>query len=78
MPLFVIVIAAIFLQAETITVNRVAGLAIGFIGVAILVGFDVTDLGSANTVGELALIGATLSYAVGTVYAKAHIHGLDR
>jgi drug/metabolite transporter (DMT)-like permease len=75
-PLFVIVVAAIFLKGETITINRVVGLAIGFVGVAILVGFDISDLGSANTLGELALIGSTLSYAGGAVYAKAHIHGL--
>lgn len=75
-PLFVIVIAALFLKGETVTVNRLAGLAIGFIGVAILVGLDVAQLGAANTVGELALVGATISYAVGNVYAKAHVHGL--
>lgn len=75
-PLFVIVIAALFLKGETVTVNRVAGLAIGFFGVAVLVGLDIADLGSANAVGELALIGATISYAVGNVYAKAHVHGL--
>ena len=75
-PLFVIVIAALFLKGETVTLNRVAGLVVGFIGVAVLVGLDVTDLGSANTLGELALVGATISYAVGNVYAKAHVHGL--
>ncbi len=75
-PLFVIVIAALFLKGETVTLNRVAGLVVGFLGVAILVGLDVTDLGSADAVGELALIGATISYAVGNVYAKAHVHGL--
>jgi drug/metabolite transporter (DMT)-like permease len=75
-PLFVIVIAALFLKGETVTINRVAGLVVGFIGVAVLVGLDVTDLGSANTLGELALIGATISYAVGNVYNKAHVHGL--
>jgi drug/metabolite transporter (DMT)-like permease len=75
-PLFVIVIAALFLRGETITVNRLVGLLVGFVGVAVLVGFDVTDLGSANAAGELALIGATISYAIGNVYAKAHVHGL--
>ena len=75
-PLFVIVIAALFLKGETITLNRVAGLIVGFIGVALLVGFDVTDLSSANAVGELALLGATISYAIGNVYNKAHVHGL--
>jgi drug/metabolite transporter (DMT)-like permease len=75
-PLFVIVIAAIFLRGEQITLNRLVGLVVGFVGVAILVGLDVTNLGSANTVGELALVGATVAYAVGNVYAKAHVHGL--
>lgn len=75
-PLFVIVIAALVLKGETVTLNRVAGLAIGFAGVALLVGFDITDLGSANALGELALLGSTISYAVGNVYAKRHVHGL--
>jgi drug/metabolite transporter (DMT)-like permease len=75
-PLFVIVIAAIFLRGETITVNRLVGLVVGFIGVAILVGLDVTNLASASAAGELALLGATVSYAFGNVYAKAHVHGL--
>jgi drug/metabolite transporter (DMT)-like permease len=75
-PLFVIVIAAIFLRGETITVNRLVGLVVGFIGVAVLVGIDVTDLGSSSSIGELALLGATASYGVGAVYAKAHVHGL--
>src|SRR3954453_11178208 len=75
-PLFVIVIGALFLKGETVTINRVAGLVVGFLGVAILVGLDVTNLGSANTLGELALVGATISYAIGNVYNKAHVHGL--
>src|SRR5439155_10377968 len=57
-PLFVIVIAAIFLRGEQITLNRLVGLVVGFIGVAILVGLDITNLGSANAIGELALVGA--------------------
>jgi drug/metabolite transporter (DMT)-like permease len=75
-PLFVIVIAAIFLRGEQITVNRLVGLVVGFVGVAVLVGLDLTNLGSADAVGELALVGATISYAIGAVYARAHIHGL--
>lgn len=74
-PLFVIVIAAVFLPGEAITVNRLVGLVVGFVGVAILVGLDLADL-SSNTIGELALIGATISYAIGNVYAKRFVHGL--
>jgi drug/metabolite transporter (DMT)-like permease len=75
-PLFVILIAAVFLRDERITANRLAGLAIGFVGVAILVGFDPADVAGSNVAGEIALIGSTLSYAVGAVYARRNIHGL--
>jgi drug/metabolite transporter (DMT)-like permease len=75
-PLFVIVIAAIFLRDERITLNRLAGLLVGFVGVAILVGFDPATLTSGNFGGEIALIGATISYAIGAVYARRNIRGL--
>ena len=75
-PLFVIPIAAIFLRDERITVNRVVGLVIGIFGVAILVGFDPADLATSSLPAELALIGSTISYAAGTVYARRYVHGL--
>jgi len=75
-PLFVIVIAAIFLRDERITVNRIAGLVAGFVGVAILVGFDPAAVAAGDLAGEIALLGATLSYACGAVYARRNVHGL--
>lgn len=75
-PLFVLLIAAVFLHDERLTTNRVLGLVVGFIGVATLVGFDPADLASGNLAGEIALVGSTISYAVGAVYARRHIHGL--
>ncbi len=75
-PLFVIVIAAIFLRDERITINRLAGLVVGFVGVAILVGFDPASLAAGDLAGEIALLGATLSYACGAVYARRNIRGL--
>jgi drug/metabolite transporter (DMT)-like permease len=75
-PLFVLVIAAIFLKDERLTANRVVGLVVGFVGVAVLVGFDPSDLASGNLTGEIALIGSTISYACGAVYARRNIHGL--
>ena len=75
-PLFVIVIAAFVLQDEPITGNRIIGLAIGFVGVAILVGFDPGQLAGGTLLAELALLGATLSYAAGGVYARRMVRGL--
>ena len=75
-PLIVLVIAAFVLRDERLTRARAAGLAVGFAGVAILVGFDPGALASGDVVPKLALVGATVSYAVGAVYAKRFVHGL--
>jgi drug/metabolite transporter (DMT)-like permease len=75
-PLFVIVIAAFALHDERITVNRVAGLVVGFGGVAILVGLDPAALADGDLVAKLALVGAAISYASGGVYARRFLHGL--
>ena len=75
-PLFVIVIGPLFLADERITLPRLVGLAVGFIGVWILVGFDPTRMTDANLLPELALIGSSVSYAAGAVYARRNVHGL--
>jgi drug/metabolite transporter (DMT)-like permease len=75
-PLFVIVIAAFALRDERITANKVVGLLVGFVGVALLVGFDPEALTGGELVAELALLGATASYAIGGVYARRMVHGL--
>jgi len=75
-PLFVIPIAAVVLRDEPVTPNRLAGIAIGFVGVAILVGFDPGRLAGGDLAGELAIVGATISYAAGGVYARRMVRGL--
>lgn len=73
-PLFVIVIAALFLHDEPITVNRLVGLVVGFVGVVILTSRRLG--GESDIAGEIALIGSAIAYAAGNVYAKRHVHGL--
>jgi drug/metabolite transporter (DMT)-like permease len=74
-PLFVIVIAPLFLPDEPIRLNGVLGLAIGFIGVVLIVSPGLAQ--AAGTVpGQLALLGSSLSYAVGNVYARRNVRGL--
>jgi drug/metabolite transporter (DMT)-like permease len=74
-PLFVIVIAALVLHDEPITVNRLVGLVIGFTGVVILTGRGL-GTSEANLTGELALVGSAIAYAIGNVYARRNVHGL--
>ena len=75
-PLFVIPFAALMLPAERITINGLLGIAIGLVGVAIVVGFDPAALAGNELLAEIALIGAAASYAVGGVYARRNVHGL--
>ncbi len=74
-PLLVIVIAPIFLPDEPIRLNGLLGLAIGFAGVALIVSPGL--VGASGTVpGQLALLGSSLAYAVGNVYARRNVRGL--
>ena len=75
-PLFVIVPAAIFLHDEPITLNRLVGLPLGFVGVILLVVKDV-GVGGLNALGALALLGSTVAYALGNVYARRNIRHLQ-
>ncbi len=75
-PLGVIVIAPFFLPEERITPARIAGLAVGFAGVILLVAPDLVNLGDSDLTGELLLLGSSLSYACGGVYARRNVRGL--
>ena len=75
-PLFVIIIAAAVLPDERMTAPKVAGLLIGFVGIAVLVGFDPAVLSSTGLVPVAALLGSTISYATGGVYARRFLGGV--
>ena len=76
-PLFVIVFAALFLHDEPITLNRLAGLGIGYLGVIILVSRGLlAGLSQSSLQGELMLIGSTALYGAGAVYSRRNMRGL--
>src|SRR3954463_2830939 len=73
-PLFAIVLSSLFLADEPMRVNGVAGLIVGFVGVVIITSPGLTS-GDSSVTGELALLGAGLSYAVGAVYSRRKVPG---
>jgi drug/metabolite transporter (DMT)-like permease len=75
-PLAVIVLAPLFLHDERITLPRVAGLALGFAGVILLVAPDLVNLSDSDLSGELMMLGSSIAYGVGNVYARRNVHGL--
>ena len=74
-PLFVVPFAALMLTDERISINKIIGVLVGFAGVAILVGFDPSQIGRGEFMGELALIAACVSYAFAGVFARKHLTG---
>jgi drug/metabolite transporter (DMT)-like permease len=74
-PLFVILIAATTLRDEPITTNRLVGLVIGFGGVVLLTARGLG--GGSDILGEVALVGSSISYAAGAVYARRTIRSVS-
>jgi drug/metabolite transporter (DMT)-like permease len=74
-PLFTFVLAARFLPHEPVGVARIAGVALGFIGVALLAGFP-SDSGWWAVAGTLAVVLSSLSYASGGVYGQLQVRDI--
>jgi drug/metabolite transporter (DMT)-like permease len=74
-PLMVIVIAPAFLPDEPIRINGLAGLAIGFAGVVLIVSPGLAAA-TGTIPGQIALLGSSLSYGIGNVYARRNVRGL--
>ncbi len=79
-PLCAIILASFVLHDEPITVNRLVGLVIGWVGAVLLASPSFGAPAPANggpgeLVGELAIAVAAASYAIGAVYARKAITG---
>jgi drug/metabolite transporter (DMT)-like permease len=72
-PLFAIVLAALVLSDEPITVNRLVGLLVGFGGVVALTAPDLRAGFGGSLLAELALIGSAVAYAASGVYARRFV-----
>jgi len=70
-PLLVLPLAHVFSPGEAMTRRKLAGFLVGFAGVLMLMGREaLTALGSADGLAQLACLGATLSYAVGSIMTR--------
>jgi drug/metabolite transporter (DMT)-like permease len=78
-PIFSLILAGLVLRTEPVTLLRVGGLVLGFIGAALLAGreFELrTD--SSGLIGALAVVLAAVSYAAGASYARYRIRSTHR
>lgn len=69
MPIFVALIAMRFARHERVTGWRAFGIALGIVGVGVLVGVDPQG-GWSGVVGTLAVVLAAICYAAGSLYSQ--------
>ena len=69
-PLFAVVMAHYLTHDEHMTGNRIAGVLLGITGVSILVGPEALYGLSSHGLGQVAILGAAISYAYGGIYIR--------
>ncbi len=69
-PFFTVVLAGAFLADEKITKGKFWGVLIGIIGTIVMIGPEALNGLSGSVLGQLAVMGAALSYAVAAVYSR--------
>ena len=73
---FGIIVAATFLADERLTPARVLGVLIGMAGVAVIVGWRSLLEFDPRAMGQIAVLGACISYAFAGVWARSYMKGL--
>lgn len=68
-PIFTVVVAGILLPDERPTPLKIIGVALGFVGVAAMIGVPVLG-DESNLLAQLAIVGAAISYAFAGVYGR--------
>ncbi len=76
-PFFTLLIAHLALSDERMTLQRWLGLLAGFGGVVLLLSRDLSwGQFRADLLGQLAILGAAVSYAIGIVHARRNLGGI--
>lgn len=74
-PLFGAILAALFLR-DKITPLKGIGIALGLVGVGIIIGWRPTPLDRIGYISALAVLGASFSYAAASIYIKINMKGV--
>ncbi len=69
-PIWAVIVAHVFTQDERMTPAKIAGVLLGFAGVAVMIGADLLGQIGTNVAAQLACLVATFSYALAGVWGR--------
>ena len=69
-PLWTVLLANLLTRDEKLTANRMAGVAAGLLGVAVMIGPAVFKEFGLDVVAQLAVLAAAVSYALATIFGR--------
>lgn len=72
-----VTLSALFFADECLSANRIAGVGIGIAGLVIVIGPQALSGIDPRSLGQLAVVGATLSYAFAGIWARKRLVGLS-
>jgi drug/metabolite transporter (DMT)-like permease len=75
MPFFTVILAHFMVSDERLTPASVVGVVVGFVGVGILLFPDLREGLQASLLGQLAIVGSSVSYAAATIVAHNRLRG---
>jgi drug/metabolite transporter (DMT)-like permease len=74
--IFSVLLAALIFADERLTPNKAVGVLVGFAGVVVIVGRDALTHFDLTSWGQLAMIGAAVSYALSNSFGRIALRGL--
>jgi len=69
-PIFTVFVAGLLLNDEQINSRKLIGVILGLLGTIVLIGPEVLNGVTGSLLGQIAIIGATFSYAFAATYAR--------
>jgi drug/metabolite transporter (DMT)-like permease len=75
MPLFTVLLAHFLARQEKLTLRKVLGVVVGFVGVGLLMLPDLQSGQQAHVLGQAAMVASSLSYAGATLFARSQLRG---
>lgn len=69
-PIWTVIIANFGTSDEKFSSHKIIGVILGFIGVAVLIGASMAEGFQASTIGQIAVLGATISYGFAGVFGR--------